>query len=153
MTENVNQTDILKDLIRVKCECLSQLRDMGRKQLALIDEGDMTSLMDILAAKQRPLVTLQRIERALDPFRKQNPERREWRSPGDRAQCAEQIKQCETLLAEIVSQEKCCEAALISRRDEAAARLQGAHLAGHARHAYLPSADAQLPQLNLFSEK
>ena len=153
MTDNFNETDILKDLIRVKRECLVQLRDMGRKQLALIDEGNMTSLMDILAAKQRPLVTLQRIERALDPFRSQDPERRDWRSAGDRAQCAEQLKQCETLLAEIVSQEKCCEAALICRRDEAAARLQGAHLAGHARHAYLPLADAQLSQLDLFSEK
>ncbi len=112
----------------------------------------MTSLMDVLAAKQRPLVTLQRIERALDPFRKQDPERRVWRSAGDRAQCAEQVKQCEILLAEIVSQEKCCEVALIRRRDEAAARLQGAHLAGHARQAYLPQADAPLSQLDLFSE-
>ena len=153
MTENFNETDILKDLIRVKRECLLQLRDVGRKQLALIDEGNMTSLMDVLAAKQRPLVTLQRIERALDPFRNQDPEQRDWRSAADRAQCAEQIKQCEILLAEIVSQEKCCEAALIRRRDETAARLQGAHLAGHARHAYLPPADAPLPNLDLFSEK
>jgi hypothetical protein len=153
MTDNFNETDILKDLIRVKRECLSQLRDMGRKQLALIDEGNMTSLMDILAVKQRPLVNLQRIERALDPFRKQDPERRVWRSGSDRAQCAEQIKQCEILLAEIVSQEKCCEAALIRRRDEAAARLQGAHLAGQARHAYLPPVDIPLSQLDIFSEK
>ncbi len=153
MTDNFNQTDILKDLIRVKRECLLQLRDMGRKQLALIDEGNMTSLMDILAAKQRPLVTLQRIERALDPFRKQDPRAARLAFGRRQAQCTEQLKQCETLLAEIVSQEKCCEAALICRRDEAAARLQGAHLAGYARHAYLPPADAQLPNLDLFSEK
>jgi hypothetical protein len=148
-----NETDILKDLIRVKRECLLQLRDMGRKQLATIDEGNMTSLMDVLAAKQRPLFTLQRIERALDPFRSQDPEQRVWRSPADRVQCAEQLQQCETLLAEIVSQEKCCEAALIRRRDEAAAQLQDAHLAGHARHAYLPEADAPMSELDLFSER
>ena len=100
-----------------------------------------------------PLVTLQRIERALDPFRNQDPEKRVWRSADDRAQCAEQLQQCETLLAEIVSQEKCCEVALIHRRDEAAARLQGAHLAGHARHAYLPETDTPLSQLDLFSER
>lgn len=147
------ETDILKDLIRVKRECLLQLREMGRKQLALIEEGNMTSLMDILAAKQRPLVTLQRIERTLDPFRNQDPEKRVWRSADDRAQCAEHLQQCENLLAEIVSQEKCCEVALIQRRDEAAARLQGAHLAGYARHAYLPEADTRLSQLDLFSER
>ena len=153
MTDNVSETEILRDLIRVKRECLSQLRDMGRKQMALIDEGNMAALMDILSAKQRPLVTLQRIERALDPFRGQDPQRRVWRSPGDRAKCGEEIKQCDLLLAEIVSQEKCCEAALVRRRDEAAARLQGAHLAGHARQAYLPQSDAPSSQLDLFSEK
>ena len=148
-----HETDILGDLIRVKRECLLQLRDMGRKQLSLIEEENMTSLMDVLAAKQRPLVTLQRIQRALAPFRNQDPEKRVWRSPGDREQCAEQLQQCENLLAEIVSQEKCCEAALVHRRDEAAARLQDAHLAGHARHAYLPQSDTPLSQLDIFSEK
>ncbi len=153
MTEKINDTEILKDLIRVRRECLMQLRDMGRKQLALIEEGNMTSLMEVLASKQRPLVTLQRIERALDPFRNQDPQERVWRSAGDREQCVEQLKQCENLLAEIVSQEKSSEAALIRRRDEAAARLQGAHLAGHARQAYLPQAHMPLPNLDLFSEK
>jgi hypothetical protein len=148
-----NETDILSDLIRVKRECLVQLRDMGRKQLELIDAGDMSSLMNLLAVKQRPLLTLQRIERALNPFRNQDPDKRIWRSPDARAQCAEQVKQCESLLAEIVSQEKHCEAALVKRRDEAAAQLQGAHLAGYARHAYLPQANAPLSQLNLLSEK
>jgi hypothetical protein len=148
-----NETDILSDLIRVKRECLLQLRDMGRKQLALIEEENMNSLMDILAAKQRPLFTLQRIHRALEPFRDQDPDKRVWRSPADRAQCAEQLKQCETLLAEIISQEKCCEAAMVRRRDEAAVRLQGAHLAGHARQAYLPQDNTSLSQLNLLSEK
>ncbi len=147
------ETEILSDLVRVKRECLLQLRELGSKQLALIDEGNMTSLMDVLAAKQRPLITLQRIERALAPFRNQDPEKRVWRSPEARAQCAEQLQQCETLLAEIVSQEKQCEAALIRRRDEAAAQLQGAHLAGCARHAYLPQANALLSQLDLFSEQ
>ncbi len=153
MTDNFHQTDILKDLIRVKRECLMQLRNMGRKQQALIDEGNMTSLMDLLAAKQRPLLRLQRIERALDPFRSQDPETRVCASAGDRAQCADQVQQCETLLAEIVSQERCCEAALVRRRDEAAERLQGAHLAGHARHAYLPQSETTLSQLDLLSEK
>lgn len=130
-----------------------QLRDMGRKQLALIDEGNMALLMDVLAAKQRPLISLQRIERALDPYRKQDPEKRVWRSPIDRDQCSEQLQRCEILLAEIIKQEKCCEAALLRRRDEAAARLQGVHLAGYARDAYLPAMDVTLPQLDLSSEQ
>jgi hypothetical protein len=147
------ETDILKDLIRVKHECLLQLREAGRNQVELIDGGNLTGLMKVLAAKQRPLVTLQRVERALEPFRNQPPENRIWRSPDDRKQCSEELRQCETLLAEIVKQEKYCESILIKRRDEAAVQLQGAHLAGHARQAYLPQQDNQNSRLNLLSEK
>ncbi|HEY4761070.1 MAG TPA: hypothetical protein VIH42_10865 [Thermoguttaceae bacterium] len=147
------ESDILSDLIRVKRECLLQLRDMGRRQKDLIEEGNMTTLMDVLAAKQRPLMALQRIERALDSFRNQDPEKRQWRLPEARAQCADQVQECDNLLAEIVSQEKDCEAALVKRRDEAAARLQGAHLAGRARSAYLPRTNKPMGQLDLFSEQ
>jgi hypothetical protein len=145
-------TDMLADLIRAKRTCLIQLRDMGRRQLELIDGGDMTTLLDLLAAKQRTLNQLQRVERALDPFRGQDPETRPWRSPDDRAACAEQLAQCEALLGEIVSQEKLSETQLVRRRDEAAARLQGAHLASHARGAYAGVPYANVNQLDLSSE-
>jgi hypothetical protein len=146
------ETDILADLIRAKRAYLVQLRDMGRRQLELIHHGDMTMLLDLLAAKQRTIAQLQRIERALDPFRGQEPRERRWRTPQDRQRCAEQLQQCETLLVEIVSQEKCSENALLRRRDEAAARLQGVHLAGQARGAYTAPPHPLVNQLDLLSE-
>ncbi len=146
------ETDILAQLIRAKRECLLQLRELGRRQLDLIDADDITSLLDILAAKQRPLVQLQRIERALDPFRNQDPEQRRWRSLGDRCHCAEQVQQCETLLGEIVSQERCSEGSMVRRRDEAAQRLQGAHLAGQACGAYTDGFSSHVSQLDLHSD-
>jgi hypothetical protein len=146
------ETDILADLIRAKRSCLIELRDMGRRQLELIDGGDMTTLLDLLAAKQRTINQLQRIERALDPFRKQDAEARRWRTPQDRAACAEQLQHCESLLAEVLSQEKCSESALVRRRDETSARLQGAHLASQARGAYGAKPANALSQLDLLSE-
>ena len=143
------ETDILADLIRAKRECLLQLRDLGRKQLELIDGGDMTALLDLLAVKQKPILQLQRIEKALDPFRRQDPERRTWSAPTARAACAEQVEQCEVLLAEVIKNEKYCEAALIRRRDEAANQLQGAHLAGCARQAYLGEPELPMHRLDL----
>jgi hypothetical protein len=144
-------TDILADLIRAKRACLAQLRDMGRQQLEWIEAGEMTRLLDVLSARQRTIGQLQRIERALDPFRADDPQQRRWRSPQDRAACAEQLQQCETLLGEIVSQEKCSEAALIRRRDQSAARLQEIHLAAHARGAYAAS-PSPINQVDLCSE-
>jgi len=146
------ETEVLADLIGAKCVCLTQLRDMGRRQFELIDAGDVDALLDLLAAKQAPLMKLQRIERALDPFRDQNPEKRSWQRPQDRRHCAEQLRQCEALLSEIVSQEKCSEGLLIRRRDEAAAKLQGAHLADRARGAYTSQPRGAVNQLDLLSD-
>jgi hypothetical protein len=145
------ETDLLAELIRNKRECLVQLREMGRRQLELIDDGDMTALLDVLAAKQRLLEKLQQIERGLDPFRGQDPGRRHWRTPEDRRLCTEQLQLCERLLAEIISQEKCSESALLRRRDEAARRLQSAYLAGQAREAYTAQSHGRAKQIDLLS--
>jgi hypothetical protein len=147
------ETDILADLIRAKRECLLQVRDMGRKQLELIDKGEMTALLDLLAIKQRSIAQLQRIEKTLDPFRRQDPEKRKWSAPEIRAACAEQIEQCDILLAEVIKNEKYCETALIRRREEAAKQLQGAHLAGYARDAYLGGPELPMHNLDLSTER
>ncbi len=145
------ETDLLAELIHNKRECLLQLREMGRRQFELIDEGEMTALLDVLTTKQRLLDKLQPIERALDPFRDQDPNQRRWRTAEGRRLCTEQLEQCERLLAEIISQEKCSEGTLLKRRDEAANRLQSAHLAGQAREAYTAQPDSRVKQIDLFS--
>lgn len=144
-------TETLADLIRAKRTCLTQLRDMGRRQLELIEAGEMTGLLDLLSARQRSIGQLQRIERALDPFRAEDPQQRRWRSPQDRAACADQLQQCDALLGEIVSQEKCAEAALILRRDQTAAKLQEVHQAARARGAYA-APSTSISQVDLCSE-
>jgi hypothetical protein len=147
------ETDILADLIRAKRECLLQVRDYGRKQLELIDQGNMTALLDLLSIKQRSIAQLQRIEKMLDPFRNQDPERRAWSTPEARAACAEHVAECDVLLAEVIKNEKYCETALIRRRDEAADQLQGAHVAGYARQAYLGGPEMPMGQLDLSTER
>jgi len=146
------ETDLLAELIGRRCDCLRELRDMGRWQLELIGKGTMTELLDLLSTKQRLLGELQRIERGLDPFRGQDPDRRRWRTSEDRRLCTEQLQQCERLLAEIISQEKCSEGVLLRRRDEAAGRLQSAHLAGQARQAYTAQPHGRVKQIDLFSD-
>ena len=117
-------TEILMQLVRARYTCLMQLRDLGRRQGELIDRGDVTGLLDLLSVKQKPLSDIQRIEKALDPYRRQDPERRQWRSADDRAACAELVRQCEMLLAEIVAREKECEELMVQK-----ARRHGGPLA------------------------
>jgi hypothetical protein len=142
-------TDILGQLVRAKRTCLAQLRGMGQRQFDLIESGNMTALLDLLSAKQRPLMELRRIELALDPYRGQDPEKRRWRSAADRAACAREVQDCEELLREIVERERQCEATLVERRDEAAVRLQGFHAASQARGAYVAAPQVEVRQLDL----
>ena len=146
------ETDTLAGLIQRKRDYLLSLYEMGKRQMEFVADGEMARLLDVLAAKQRVLNDLQRVERALDPFRDQDPETRVWRNAEARADCARLLDECERLLRETVEQERQSEAALTVRRDEAAVRLHGAHAAGRARGAYSSQGTSSISQLDLSSE-
>ncbi len=148
----VLETDLLSDLIQRKRSCLVQLRDMGGKQIELVREGNITDLLELLAAKQHVLIQLQQVERQLDRFRGEDPQKRHWRTPQERQECAGGLAECERLLAQIVVQEKQSEQELIRRRDEAAAQLAGVHTASQARGAYLAQARAGAGELDIVSD-
>lgn len=145
-------TQQLARLAKEKVNCLTQLLGVGRRQLQLIELNDMQELLKILALKQRLLDGLGRIERALDPFRGQSPEERRWTSSLDREKCAEQMRRCEQLLAEITAQENQSEASLKHRRDEASARIQGTHVTARVHGAYVEHAGANDSRLDVSSE-
>jgi len=145
-------TDNLARLVGKKHELLAQLRDVGRRQLELIEAGDLTQLLRLLASKQRLLTGLHAVERQLDPFRRDDPERRPWRTGAERLRCAELAEACNALLADVVAGEKQSESRMRLRRDEAAVRLQGVHQATQARQAYFQPTGVHEPrQLDLSS--
>lgn len=136
-----NDTEQLTRLIRQRHADLVGLRDLGRKQLELIDAGQMGPLLTLLAGKQRVLVDLQATE-TLDPFRQQDPAARSWPSAAERQQCARLAADCESLLAEIVAQDRQAEARMVRRRDETVQSLEHVHAAGAVRGAYASEAVA-----------
>lgn len=145
-------TDILTALVRQKLDCLQQLWRLGGQQNELIEGGEMSQLLKVLAAKQRLLNAMQAIEQKLNPFRDEDPQQRIWRSPQDRQRCADMISESEQLLGKIMEHEQQCEGQLRHRRDEAAQRLQGAHVASQARDAYSQHPPNATGNLDLSSE-
>lgn len=145
-------TDQLAELMDRKLACLSQLREIGRRQAALIADGDLTELLRLLAAKQHLIGALQGVERALVPFRDEQPEARQWRSAEARARCARKASLCRQLLAEIVEQEKAGEARLAQRRDDVAQQLNQVHSARRARGAYCAESAPAAHLLDIASE-
>lgn len=130
-------TLLLVDLVSSKHACLERLGTLSRRQQELIDCGDVTALLALLAAKQRELEQLHEFERRLDPFRGQDPLERRWSSEAERLRCASLSDQSQRLLEEVMETERRCEEALRRRRDEAAQQLAVVHAAGTARNAYL----------------
>ena len=155
MEESPNQlaleTDLLAQLIADKLRILEQIRELSRRQPAVIGEGDMSRLMNVLAGKERLLAELQNLEQRLDPFRDQDPDARVWRSQSEREHCRQNAERCETLLREIMLIEKQCEQELIARRNTTAQRIHAANDASHARAAYGQNAP-QRSRLDLSSE-
>jgi hypothetical protein len=131
-----DSTDRLAELIDQKREVLVQLRGVGEQQSELISQGDTTSLLKLLAVKQQWISLLQRLERELSPFYAEDPERRAWRTPQDRARCAQHAAECNALLDEIVQLEKHGAEVMTTRRNEVAQQLEQAHAAAQVRSAY-----------------
>jgi hypothetical protein len=128
-------TDTLADLIVKKHQLLVQLREVGLKQAALVEENPQP-LLQLLAAKQHLITGLQLVERHLRPFQQEDPDARVWRSPTDRERCALLAEECRVLLAEVVQQERDQETRILERRNQVAAQLQQARGAQHAADAY-----------------
>src|SRR5689334_13329296 len=129
-------TDQLSTLIANKHEVLVQLRSLGARQTCLVDDGDVTSLLKLLAAKQQLIGRLQQLERQLKPYYAVDPEQRVWRSPEARATCAKQANECNAILEEIVRMEKDGAERMTQRKNEVAQQLQRVHAAAHVRSAY-----------------
>lgn len=129
-------TDKLFDLIRNKHHVLVQLRDMGRRQAELVNSGEITALLKLLATKQQMIIGLQALEQELKPYYKEEPDARVWHSPTERVQCAQLAQECNALLEEVVSLEKRGAEQMDARKNEVAEQLQQAHAAAHIRNAY-----------------
>ena len=129
-------TTHLADLIRRKHDVLVQLCDVGHRQQEIVECGETTSLLELLAAKQTMISLLQQVERELAPFHAENPTERVWPTAAAREHCAEQSAQCNRLLAEIVELERESADRLAIRRNDVAAQLRQVYAAGQARSAY-----------------
>lgn len=129
-------TELLAELIRKKHQVLMQLREIGRRQADLVTGGEIAALLTLLGGKQQLIAGLQALEVQLKPFYAQNPETRTWRSPADRAQCAQLANECNTLLEEVVGLEKSSAEKMNARKSEVAEQLNQAHAASQVRSAY-----------------
>jgi hypothetical protein len=132
----MRSTERLFELIGKKHQVLTQLRDIGRRQMELVTGGDIAALLALLGAKQQLIAGMQTLEQELALYYAEDPDRRVWPSPQHRATCARLAAECNSLLEEIVSMEKVGAERMTERRNEVAEQLQQAHAGTQVRSAY-----------------
>jgi hypothetical protein len=137
MSSDIANTEQLAALVAAKLQVLKVLVQLSRRQTELIDAGEMTILIKLLAAKQTVMNQLQTLEKQLEPFRDEDPEQRRWQTPAQRATCQAQAQSASGLLAEALELEQQAETAMLRRRDNAAAALAAVQAASDARGAYV----------------
>jgi len=136
MSSPNTNTERLAALIMTKQQVLEILVQVSRQQLALINAGEMTTLIKLLGGKQTVMNQLQTVERELTPFRNEDPEQRVWFSAAERTACQTRAQRCNTLLSEAMDLEKRAEAAMLDRRQAAASALAAVQAGADARAAY-----------------
>jgi hypothetical protein len=136
MSSPNQNTERLAALITTKQQVLEILVDLSRRQLSLIAGGDMTTLIKLLAGKHTVMSQLQILEHELTPFRGEDPEQRVWTSASERTACQVRAEQCNALLTQAMALEQQAEAAMIDRRNGAAAALSAVRAGSDVKAAY-----------------
>jgi flagellar biosynthesis/type III secretory pathway chaperone len=145
-------TDQLSRLIDARLAVLRKLLEFAERQIAAIDDSDLSTLLRLLAGKQQLVEQLQQLDRALLPYQQQDPETRRWPSPEHRTSCQQQARRCEAVLQEILRVEQQAEAIMQQQRIATAQRLDSLQHAGHAQRAYVATPAAATSRLDLSSE-
>jgi len=140
-------TDRLARLIAARRQVLAVLVELARRQQQLIAEGQVNSLLSLLATKQAVLRQLETLHRELVPFHAEDPEARLWRSPQARADCQRLAEECQTLLAQVLELERQSETSLAAQQTATAEALGRLTSLADAQAAY--AAAAQPPSLPL----
>ncbi|NQV27279.1 MAG: hypothetical protein HQ518_23265 [Rhodopirellula sp.] len=121
--ESNQQPDLLDVLQRRREYCRAML-ELSRRQAGLIDDGNFTDLLQLIAQKQRVLEHLAELGRSFGGIVEF------WKSVRDqlavdlRTRCQSAIDDAESLLSESMVLEKQGTAALSQRRDETQGRLK-----------------------------
>lgn len=131
-----NSTKLLADMVSKRRKCLTQLRELGLRQMQMIAGGEIAELLRLVAAKQQLIVALQAIEQQLQPFHAEAPEARQWESAEARARCAADAEACRVLIQEVMAMEQAGEQQMVERRDLVAAQLRAAASGSRVRDAY-----------------
>ena len=136
MTSTSLPTETLANLITKKHQVLKQLCEAAHQQLAIANQGNVSTMLQLLASKQQLIADLQCVEHELRPHHKESPEQRPWRSENEREACRQQSYECNALLNEIIHLENRSGDRMTARHNEAHIQSKQGYTSAQAHTAY-----------------
>ncbi|MFQ5734525.1 MAG: flagellar export chaperone FlgN, partial [Planctomycetaceae bacterium] len=122
--------------LRTRREYCRALLDLSRRQRAFIAESNYSELMSVIGRKQRVLGRLDALKQQ-DPALVANwKSRRAELSAAARNRCEELLHETESILANLIAEEKTCTDELTRRRDETSRQLAETSSGRRAHRAY-----------------
>ena len=115
---------------------LEQILSLSEKQLNLVQLGDTTLLLELLARKQKMFETFETLEQQLDPYRNIEPQDRRWESEQERRDCETAILQCNELLAAVLELDQQSIPEFAQQKDEIQRKLKTMGTSGKAGAVY-----------------
>jgi len=90
------------ELIRSEEELLKRLLLVSQRQLEIVEEGNVTLLMQLLGQWQQLWNEFELLEQQLAPYKGIPPERRVWKSAEERQLTESALNRCKELLEKIM---------------------------------------------------
>ncbi len=144
----------LLELFEQRWSTLSELLEIGKRQIAAIESERMSELMRLLSEKQTPLNRLVEFATSIRQAADDDPATRKWDSEETRERCRRRQQECEQLHLELLAIEAECETALIESREFIQKKLDRVDAGQQAANSYAHSqaTPTQGGQLDLSSD-
>lgn len=123
-------------LFNTRREYFRLLLNLSRKQASCIHGEQYSELLEILGQKQRILGSLDELSRTRQRQIHEWTTARDQLDPTMRSACEEVLAECESLLADLLSEESTSTTHLTTRRDRTRQQLQAVSQGTHAHAAY-----------------
>lgn len=112
-------------LVDRKLAILNFLLQQGLQQQQLVQEGDASQLLSLLAKKQSQIQALVDVQDAISELQEANPDSTlRWRSSQQQAECQQAIERCNSLGQQVLQLEATCEQMAQQARDAMAEQMQ-----------------------------
>ena len=112
------------ELIRSEEELLKRLLLVSQRQLELVEEGNVTTLIQHLGQRQQLWNEFELLERQLAPHKGIPPENRVWRNANERQMTEASLNRCKDLLEKILEIDQMSLTKTAAQKDEVEGRLQ-----------------------------